>query len=90
MKVSPATLKKKLSDILARVETTGERVIVTSRGKIKAAIISAAELGQLQDLDDALATWEDEEGGEAISLEELEAELGLSEEPPPPRKRKRG
>ena len=88
MKVSTATLKKKLGDLLDHVAQTGERVIVVSRGKIRAAIISPEELGQLQDLDEALATWEEEEGHEMINLENLEAELGLDEISYPPAKKK--
>jgi prevent-host-death family protein len=90
MKVSPTKLKKSLDDILAHIAETGERVIVVSRGKVKAALISAEELGQLQDLDEAVATWE-EEGSETIDLEALEAELGLSEEKaaPAPKKKAR-
>jgi prevent-host-death family protein len=88
MKVSTATLKKKLSDLLDRVAETGERVIIVNRGKIKAAIIGPEELEQLQDLDEALATWEDEEGSETITLEELEAELGLTEDETPPTPKK--
>lgn len=89
MKVSPTKLKKSLDDILNHVAETGERVIVVSRGKIKAALISAEELGQLQDLDEAVAIWE-EEGGEEIDLEALDAELGLGEgqTPSPPKKPK--
>ena len=89
MKISPATLKKKLSDVLTHVARTGERVVIVSRGKVKAAIIGVAELEQLQDLDEAVANWEDEEGMETITLEELEAALGLDEValPQPPKKR---
>jgi len=89
MKISPAALKKNLTDLLNHVAKTGERLVVVSRGKVKAAIISAEELDLLQDMDEAVATWDEDEGVEAITLEELEAELGLIEEPPPPpRKRK--
>lgn len=90
MKVSPSKLKKSLDDILDHVAETGERVVVVSRGKVKAALISAEELGQLQDLDEAVATWEDEDN-ETIDLEALDAELGLTEEkkPPTPKKAKR-
>lgn len=88
MKLTPSALKKNLSDILKHVADTGERVAVVSRGKVKAAIICADELELLEDLDEALAAWEDEEGDAVIDLEELEAELGLAEVEPPARKRK--
>lgn len=90
MKVSPTKLKKSLNDILAHIAETGERVVVVSRGKVKAALISAEEFSQLQGLDEAVATWE-EEGGETIDLEALDAELGLLEEAasPAPKKPKK-
>jgi prevent-host-death family protein len=83
MKVSPTKLKKSLSDILAHIAETGERVVVVSRGKVKGALISAEEFRQLEGLDEAVASWE-EEGYETIDLEALDAELGLTEEEPPP------
>ncbi len=89
MKVSPAALKKNLTDLLNRVAKTGERLVVVSRGKVKAAIISAEELDLLEDMDEAVATWDEEEGIETITLEELEAELGLLEDAPPRKKRKK-
>lgn len=89
MKISPAALKRNLTDLLNHVAKTGERLVVVSRGKVKAAIISAEELELLQDMDEAVATWEEDEGAEAITLEELEAELGLIEDPPPTPSKKR-
>jgi len=89
MKISPAALKKNLTDLLNHVAKTGERLIVVSRGKVKAAIIGADELELLQDMDEAVASWEDEEGVELITLDELEAGLGLTEEPPPPAKKRK-
>jgi prevent-host-death family protein len=87
MRLTPGALKKNLSDILKHVAKTGERVAVVSRGKVKAAIICAEELELLEDLDEALAAWEDEEGDAVIDLEELEAELGLADVEAPARKR---
>ena len=88
MKISPVALKKNLTDLLNHVSKTGERLVVVSRGKVKVAIISAEELELLEDMDEAVASWEDEPGAEPITLEELEAELGLIEEPEPAKKRK--
>ncbi len=89
MEISPTALKKNLTDLLNHVAKTGERIIVVSRGKVKAAIISAEELELLQDMDEAVAMWDEDEGVEAITLEELEAELGLIEGPPPPKPSKK-
>lgn len=89
MRISPVALKRNLTDLLNHVAKTGERLVVVSRGKVKAAIISAEELELLQDMDEAVATWEEDEGAAAITLEELEAQLGLVEEPPPPKPSKK-
>jgi len=88
MQVSPSKLKKSLDGILDHIAETGERVVVVSRGKVRAALISAEELGQLQGLDEAVATWE-EEGDDTIDLEALEAELGLNEAPAAPTAKKK-
>jgi len=60
----------------------GERIIVTSRGNPKAAVISYEDLQLFEDLEDASAVREvlaEHRAGETISLEELEVELCLVE-----------
>jgi len=58
-----------------------ERIVVASRGKPKAAVVSVEDLKLLEELEDALAAREalaEYERGETITLEELEAELAES------------
>jgi prevent-host-death family protein len=80
MKISVSALRKNLPDILNRVSRDQARFVVVSRGKPKAAIVSVEDLKILDDLESALATWEEEYGrDEAIPWEQIEAELGLVE-----------
>jgi len=56
-------------------------IVVASRGKPKAAVVSVEDLKLLEELEDALAAREalaEYERGETITLEELEAELAES------------
>jgi prevent-host-death family protein len=76
--VSISEMKDSLSEILNRVAYGQERIVVASRGKPKAAVISVDDLKLLEELEDALAAREalaEDERGETISLEELIAEL---------------
>lgn len=76
--VSISQMKDTLSEILNRVAYGRERIVVASRGKPKAAVISVEDLELLEELEDALAAREaveEHERGETISLEELVAEL---------------
>ena len=78
--VSISEMKNALSEILNRVAYGKERIIVASRGKPKAAVISVTDLERLEDLEDAQAAREglaEYRRGETISLDELTAELGL-------------
>jgi len=76
--ISVSEMKDSLSEILNRVAYGQERIVVASRGKPKAAVISVDDLKLLEELEDALAAREalaEDERGETISLEELIAEL---------------
>jgi prevent-host-death family protein len=71
-------LKNALSEFLNRAAYGQERIIVASRGKPKAAVISIKDLRLLEELEDALAASEALEAhaaGETMSWEEAKAEL---------------
>jgi len=76
--ISVSEMKDTLSEILNRAAYGRERIIIASRGKPKAAVISVEDLQLLEELEDAWAAREalaEHERGETISLEELIAEL---------------
>jgi prevent-host-death family protein len=76
--ISVSEMKDTLSEILNRAAYGRERIIVASRGKPKAAVISVEDLRLLEELEDALAAreaLEEYERGETISLTALIAEL---------------
>ena len=76
--ISISEMKDTLSEVLNRASYGKERIIVTSRGKPKAVVISVDDLELLEELEDAMAAHEalaEYERGETISLEELVAEL---------------
>lgn len=76
--VSISQLKNSLSEYLNRVAFGQERIIVSSRGKPKAAVISLADLELLEELEEAQAAREalaEYEREETISLEQLIEEL---------------
>lgn len=76
--VSISQLKDRLSEYLNRVAYGRERIIVASRGKPKAAVISLADLELLEELEEAQAAREalaEYEREETISLEQLIEEL---------------
>lgn len=78
MPVSVSELNRGISEYLNRAAYGAERIVVTSRGKPKAAIISVDDLELLEELEDALVAREavaEHERGETISLAELETEL---------------
>lgn len=78
--ISISQMKNTLSEVLNRVAYGQERIIIASRGKPKAVVISVADLERLEDLEDAQAAREglaEYRRGETISLDELTAELGL-------------
>lgn len=79
--ISVSEFKDSLSATLNRATYGGERVVVTSRGNPKAAVISYEDLQLFEELEDAFAAREalaEYRAGETLSLEELEAELGLA------------
>ena len=76
--ISVSEMKDTLSEVLNRAAYGRERIVIASRGKPKAAVISLDDLELLEELEDALAAreaLEEYERGETISLEELIAEL---------------
>ena len=76
--VSVSQMKNKLSEVLNRAAYGRERIIIASRGRPKAAVISVDDLELLEELEDALAAreaLEEHRLGETISLDELIAEL---------------
>jgi prevent-host-death family protein len=76
--VSTSQLKESLSEYLNRAAYGQERIVVASRGKPKAAVISIEDLERLEELEDALAAQEaltEYEKGQTVSLEALIAEL---------------
>ena len=81
MSVSVGELKNGLSRFLNRAAYGGERVIVSSRGTPKAAVIGMDDLRKLErleELEDALSAWEGLEAhrrGETLPWEEVKANL---------------
>ena len=76
--ISVSEMKDTLSEVLNRAAYGQERIVIASRGKPKAAVISVEDLELLEELEDALAAreaLEEYERGETVSLEELIAEL---------------
>jgi prevent-host-death family protein len=68
-------LKNTLGDVLNRVAYGHERVVILSRGKPKAVIISVQDLERLEDLEDAQSIRDglaEHERGETIPWEEAE------------------
>jgi len=59
-RVSIGQVKRDLSDLVNRVAYGGERIILTSRGRPKAAIVSIEDYSRLEQerKDKALAQWE--------------------------------
>ena len=75
---SISELKSALSEYLNRAAYGGERIIVASRGRPKAAVISIEDLRRLEELEDALAAHEAleaYEAGETVPWHEVKAEL---------------
>ena len=83
---SISELKSALSEFLNRTAYGRERIIVSSRGKPKAAVIGIEDLRRLEELEDALAAHEAleaYEAGETTPWEKVKAELaeGTGHEP---------
>ncbi len=78
MTVSISELKNTLSEILNRAAFGRERIVVSSRGRPKAAVISIEDLELLENLEDALmahAALEAYRAGETVPWEQVKAEL---------------
>ena len=76
--VSISKMKDTLSEVINRAAYGHERIIIASRGKPKAAVISIDDLERLEELEDALVVREalaEYQAGETISLEQLITEL---------------
>ena len=79
--VSVSGLKDSLSELLNRAAYGQERIIVSSHGKPKAAVIGMEDLRRLErleELEDALAAWEALQAhqvGTTRTWEEVKAEL---------------
>ena len=60
-KVAIGQVKRDISELVNRVAYGGERVILTSRGKPKAALVSIADYERLQreQVNDRLAHWQE-------------------------------
>lgn len=83
IEISVSKAKACLSEVLARVAYGHERVVILSRGKPKAAIISAGDLERLEE-------WEEEQEAKLLaseiegaprfySVQEVETELAAQE-----------
>ena len=76
--VSVSKLKDALSEYLNRAAYGGERIVVASRGKPKAAVIGVADLELLEELEDAQSAREAlaaYQAGETVPYEEYRVEL---------------
>jgi prevent-host-death family protein len=76
--VSISKMKDTLSEVINRAAYGHERIVIASRGKPKAAVISIVDLERLEELEDDLAVREalaEYQAGETISLEQLITEL---------------
>jgi len=77
MSVSIGEFKNGLSRFLNRAAYGGERIIISSRGTPKAAVIGMADLDRLErleELEDVLSAWEGVEAyhkGETLPWEEV-------------------
>lgn len=83
--VSVSQLKNKLSEYLNRAAYGGERIVVTSRDRPKAAVISINDLERLEDLEDAQAARDAlaaYRAGETTPWEQVKAEMAGTEHVP--------
>ena len=80
--VSISRLKNELSEYLNRAAYGGERIVVTSRDRPKAAVISVADLERLEDLEDAQAAREAlaaYRAGETVPWEQVKEEMATGD-----------
>lgn len=82
-RVNTAEAKKKLGSILQRTALTKRRVVVTSRGKDLAAVVSLEDVKLLEDiedrldLDDARAALATTKREGTVAWEKIKRDLGL-------------
>ena len=75
--------RRKLGEVTARVQRTGERIVIQKHGKPVAALVSPQDLAALEaledrlDLLDALDALADYRTNGGTSLEALKAALGI-------------
>jgi prevent-host-death family protein len=75
---SVSQVKAALSEYLNRAAYGRERIVISSRGKPKAAMIGIDDLRRLEELEDALAAveaLEAHESGETVPWDQIKAEL---------------
>ena len=80
--ISVSQMKDTLSEVLNRAAYGRERIVIASRGKPKAAVISVDDLELLEELEDALAAREAlaaYRARETVPWEEVKAELATAE-----------
>ena len=78
LEVSVSQVKAALSEYLNRAAYGQERIVISSRGKPKAAMIGIDDFHRLEELEDALAgieALEAHESGETVPWHQIKAEL---------------
>jgi prevent-host-death family protein len=78
---SVSEAKSAFSEVLNRAAYGRERIVILSRGKPKAAVVSIEDLELLEELEDAQAVREAlaaYEAGETVPWEEVKAELSTT------------
>ena len=81
-RISVSEMKNTLSEVLNRAAYGKERIVIASRGRPKAAVISIEDLELLEELEDALAAHRglaDYEAGQTLAWEEVRAGLVAEE-----------
>ena len=81
-RISVSEMKDTLSEVLNRAAYGKERIVIASRGRPKATVISIDDLEPLEELEDALAAHRglaDYEAGKTVPWEEVKAELATEE-----------
>ena len=78
--ISVTDAKVSFSKFINRVAYGRERLVITSHGKPRAALVSVDDLRQLEEMEDAQAAREGlaaYRAGETVPWSEVKAELGL-------------
>lgn len=82
-RVTVSELKDGLSECINRAAFGHERIVIVSRGKPKAAVISVRDLQLLEDLEDAQAARDAlaaYQAGETIPWDQVKGDLGTGAE----------